>query len=296
MAQWREMTKIIDKKNSKLSHGEYTDGKAAQMADNMGPPCQYSVSSRDGTKKTTERTKKRRRGGSARDQDDSSLPLPLAKKSRTGNPSSQDAAFEHPPPTPDIIDTHLFSGTDHAEYERHISPSLMKCLVATYEVTSMNIISSSKIQSKVTTIIEKLGSFSFVAATKPNIVLLHAKGAVASKLITVVEITKREIAKAGGKWYQYNVLGQILAPQEEKSAIMKGPGFTLGPKPDADTDSMEVDTKEDSQTIDEEETTFETMKTPLERAIEGKPKVQAIPVILIFLSRVRNDALKGAYG
>jgi len=288
------MTKIIDKKNGKLSHGEHTDGKAALMADNMGPPCQDSASSRDGTKRTTERTKKRRRKGSARDN--SSLPLPLAKKSRTGNPSCQDAAFEHPPPTPDIIDTVMFSESDHAEYERHISPSLMKCLVATYEVTSMNIISSSKIQSKVTTIIEKLGSFSPAATTKPNIVLLHAKGAMASKLITVVEITKREIAKAGGKWYQYNVLGQILAPQEEKFAIMKGLRYTLGPKPDADTDSMEVDTKEDSQTINEEETTFETMKTPLERAIEGKPKVQAIPVILIFLSRVRNDALKGAYG
>lgn len=290
------MTKTIDKKTGKFSHGEYTDWKAAQMADNMGPPRQYSASNRDGTKRTTERTKKRRQRGAARDQDDSSSSLPLAKKARTGNPSSQDAAFEQPPPALDITDTHLFSPSDHAEFERHISPDLMKSLVATYEVTTMNIISSSKIQSKVTTIIEKLGSFSFVAATKPNIILLHAKSAVASKLITVVEITKREIAKAGGKWYQYNVLGQILAPQEKMSAAMKGTGFTLGPKPDGDTDAMEVDDKGGSQSIDEEESTFETMKTPLERAIEGKPKVQAIPVILIFLSRVRSDALKGAYG
>jgi hypothetical protein len=115
-------------------------------------------------------------------------------------------------------------------------------------------------------------------------------------LITIVEITKREIAKAGGKWYQYNILGQILAPQEKKSGAVKGTGFTLGPKLNADTDAMEIDDKEDSQTIDEEEPGFETMKTPLERAIEGKPKIQAIPVILIFLSRVRNDALKGMYG
>jgi hypothetical protein len=296
MAQWREMTTVVDKKTGKLSHGENTNGKAAQMADNMGPLRQYSTPSRDGPKRATERTKKRRKREVARAQDDGPSSLPLAKKARTGNPSSQDATFEYPPLTLDITNTHLFSPSDHAEVERHISPSLMKSLVITYEVTSMNIISSSKIQSKVRAIIEKLGSFSFVAATKPNIVLLHAKGAVSSKLITIIEITKREVAKAGGKWYQYNVLGQILAPQETKSATMKGTGFTLGSKPDAGTNAMEVDDKEHSQTIDEEESVFETMKTPLERAIEGKPKVHAIPVFLIFLSRVRNNALKGAYG
>lgn len=290
------MTTIVDKKAGKPFHGEYTDGKAAQMADNMGPPRQYSPSNRDGPKRTTERTKKCRQRGAGRGQDDSSSSLPPVKKARTGNPSSQDRAFRPPSPMLDITDTHLFSPGNHAEVERHISPSLMRSLVATYEVTSMNIISSSKIQSKVTTIIEKLGSFSFVAATKPNIVVLHAKGAVSSKLITIVEITKREVAKAGGKWYQYNVLGQMLAPQEKKSATMKGTGFTLGPKPDVDVDAMEVDDKEDSHTIDEEESAFETMKTPLERAIEGKPKIRAIPVILICLTRVRNDALKGAYG
>jgi hypothetical protein len=295
MAQWREMMKTVDKKAGKISHGEYTDGKAGQMADNVGSPRHYSASSRDGTKRTGERTNKRRHRGAARDQDDTSSSLPPAKKARTRNPPRQDAAFEPPPPTLDIADPHLFSPSDHTEFERHISPNLMESVVATYEVTTMNIISSSKIQSKVTTIVEKLGSFSFVAATKPNIVLMRAKGAVASKLITVVEITKREIAKAGGKWYQYNVLGQILAPQE-KSAAIKGTGFTLGPKHDGDTDTMEVDDREGSRSNGEEESTFETMKTPLERAIEGKPKIQAIPVILIFLTRVRSDTLKGAYG
>jgi hypothetical protein len=169
-------------------------------------------------------------------------------------------------------------------------------LVAAHEIHNLIVISSSRIQGKVSTIIETLGSFSFVAATKPNVVLLHAKSPVSSKLISIIEIAKREIAKAGGKWYQYNFLGQTRAAQEKKSAAMKGTGFTLGGKISLDTDAMEVDNKEDSHGVDEEDSTFETMKTPLERAIEGKPKVQAIPLMAVFLSRVRIDALKTAYG
>lgn len=291
------MTTLVDKMAGKLPYAGFTDEKVAQMADNKGPPLQYSMSDRDAIKKTTtERNKKRRNREAASTQDNGFSSLPPAKKARNKTFPSQDAAFEGPPPAQDITDAQLLSPQDYAAVERYISPSLMKSIVTTYEITSMKIISSSKIQLKVTAIIEKLSSFSFVAATKPNIFLLHAQSAVASKLITIVEITKREIAKAGGKWYQYNVLGQILAPPEKKSAAMKGTGFTLGPNINADMDAMEVDDKEEKQTIDDEETSFETMKTPLERAIEGKPKVQAIPVILIFLTRVRNDALKGAYG
>jgi len=77
---------------------------------------------------------------------------------------------------------------------------------------------------------------------------------------------------------------------------MKGTGFTLGPKTSADMDAMEVDDNEEDQAMVDDESSFETMKTALERAIEGKPKVQAVPIILIFLSRVRNDSLRGAFG
>lgn len=291
------MNTVADKKTGNLLHGVFTDANSSQMADNMGPARQHPASDRNAMKRSTERTKKRRKREAANTQDESSFSVPPAKKARTENLSSQYAAFENPPPAQNIADTYISSPPDDADVERHISPSLMKSIVATYEVTSMNIISSSRIQSKVTTIIEKLGSFSFVTATPPNLVLLRAKDAVASKLITIVEITKREIAKAGGKWYQYNVLGQVLAPQEKKSAAMKGTGFMLGRKTNSDIDAMELHGSKDGQNIEEEEeTSFETMKTPLERAIEGKPKVQAIPVILIFLTRVRSDALKEAYG
>lgn len=56
--------------------------------------------------------------------------------------------------------------------------------------------------------------------------------------------------------------------------------------------SMGVDGTGDA----EDTAAFETMKTPLERAVEGKPKIRAVPVMTIYLSRVRVDALKSAFG
>jgi len=201
MTQWRDVTALVDKKAGKLPQGMLTDTNEGQIANIMGPPQRYPASDRDVAERTTERNKKRRTREAARSQDESSSSLPPAKKARTVNLFGKEAAVEATPPALDTTDIHPFVPEDYAEVERYLSSSLMKSIFATYEVTSMNIISSSKIQSKVTAIIEKLGSFSFVAATKPNICLLRAKGAVASKLITIVEITKREISKAGGKWY-----------------------------------------------------------------------------------------------
>jgi hypothetical protein len=262
----------------------------------MGKLPQHLISDRNTPQKSTERSKKRRKREATRTEDRSSFSTPQAKRARTEHPSGDDTTLDDPP-THAVTDTDILKQRDHGNVECYISPSLLRDVAATHETNTMNIISSSKIQSKVNAIIEKLGSFSFVTATKPSIVLLYAKGAVASKLITVIEISKREIAKAGGKWYQYNVLGQILAYREKKSSAMKGTGFILGPRTRTDTTAMELDDQDHSQTIEDEEAdiVFEKMKTPLERAIEGKPKIQAAPVILIFLSRVRSDALKGAY-
>jgi hypothetical protein len=286
------MTGLMDERTGTLSCGGGMGGQGKQMADKVGSRLHPTL---DGARRNSGKHKKRRREV-AKAQDDSYSSFPAAKKARTDNLSSQSAALEHGAPTQDTTGILSSDQEDHAEIETQLPSALKAILLATYEVHNMKVISSSKIQAKVSTIIETLGSFSFVATTKPNIVLLHAKGPVSSKLISIIEIVKREIAKAGGKWYQYNFLGQILAIQEEKPAAMNGTGFTLGGKIKGDTESMELDDKEDSQNIEEGDDTFETMKTPLERAIEGKPKVHVIPVMAVFLSRVRIDALKTAYG
>jgi len=63
-----------------------------------------------------------------------------------------------------------------------------------------------------------------------------------------------------------------------------------------DPSAMDVDVAENEGTMMDDEGTFETMKTPLERAIEERPKVRALPIMTIYLSRVRIERLKVAYG
>jgi len=49
-------------------------------------------------------------------------------------------------------------------------------------------------------------------------------------------------------------------------------------------------------TADSTDFQFETMKTPFERATEGKPKVRAVPYLGIYFSRVPVEELKQLYG
>lgn len=109
--------------------------------------------------------------------------------------------------------------------------------------------------------------------------MLHSKAKVASKLITVVEIAKREIAASGGKWFQYNVVGTVMEEKKEKKASGQSKDDVEGEKEGSD-----------------EEEGFETMKTPFERAIEGKAKVRAVSTMTTYLSRLRIEGLRKTYG
>lgn len=165
-------------------------------------------------------------------------------------------------------------------------PAEIGTLRATYDLTEMNIISSTKIEAKVTNILHTLAKFSFIAPCKPNIVYLHAKAPCASKLISILEIAKRNITEKQGKWYQYNQLGEVKEEKKREAGKTLGPGRTLG-------DAMEID---EESTADATDFRFETMKTPFERATEGTPKIRAVPVLGIYLSRVRVESLKKQYG
>jgi hypothetical protein len=144
-------------------------------------------------------------------------------------------------------------------------------LASTHDISYISIISSSQIEKKVTAVLNHLSPPT--SAAKPAVVILHSKAKVASKLISVVEIAKREIAGGGGKWFQYNVVEGGL---EERERV----------------EEKEVEGEED----EEEEESFEIMKTPFERAIEGTPKVRAVPGMTTYLSRVRIDGLRKKYG
>jgi hypothetical protein len=246
--------------------------------------------------KVSKKANKRRRHEAASKNQDSILSsLPSAKKSKLSDPHSINALSKDPT----VTENPCTSEESSLEHTTGIEPVIAlgpPLNLSAYDVSDINIISSSQIQSKVNKILETLASFSFVAPTKPRMVIVHAKAPVSSKCITVVEISKREIAKAGGKWYQYSGLEQTVAIQEKKAVAFNGPGYTLGRKPEISVDVMDIYEKHEGQSIEEEESGFETMKSPLERAIEGRPKVRAVPMLFIYLSRVRVDSLKQAYG
>jgi hypothetical protein len=214
------------------------------------------------------------------------LQLPPAKKNKKNKVAAREKQMEESlqstsaiPPAP--AESHESSASNSN------TPHLLTELENTHEVTIMNIISSSQIQQKVTRTLEILSEYPAIAPAKPKVVMLHAKAPIASKLITIAEITKREVVKGGGKWFQYNKLGQIMEEKkskEEKEKKEKNAGEDV---------SMAENKEEDRGNGSEEE--FETMKTPFERAIEGKPKVRTVPVMTVYLSRVRIDSLRKEY-
>ena len=164
-------------------------------------------------------------------------------------------------------------------------------LASTHDVLYSSIISSSQIEKKVTAILKHLST---VSDAKPAVVMLHSKAKVASKLISVVEIAKREIAGGGEKWFQYNAVEGVLeerAEEKEKDGKEVAKDVVRG---EGGGESMDV--KEKDEEDEEEEESFETMKTPFERAIEGKAKVRAVPGMTTYLSRVRIEVLRKKYG
>lgn len=131
---------------------------------------------------------------------------------------------------------------------------------------------------------------------------------MATKAVTVAEIAKREVARGGGKWFQYTSVQEVMVEverkgdgmekkkEEKKKEKKKGEGIGSGSGEGVGGEDGDGDEVEDEVEDEEESTAFETMKTPFERAIEGKPKIRGVPVITIYLSRHRIDSLRKTYG
>ncbi|KAI1502640.1 hypothetical protein F5X99DRAFT_155034 [Biscogniauxia marginata] len=192
-----------------------------------------------------------------------------------------------------------------------------------YDIQLQSVLSSSKIQQRVSALLRHLASPSAssdhdhdhdhpspiptaVVATngkpKTRLSILRARAPDAGKLISIAEIAKRELEKGdslggdAGHWYQYIALG------EEKKERPRGEGRTIIEEtvlggPNAQDHNSDKDKDNDGDRDEEEdEDDFEVMKTPFERAIEGRPLVRAVPVMSLFLSRVSVEELKKRYG
>lgn len=97
-----------------------------------------------------------------------------------------------------------------------------------YDISTMSILSSAKIESRVRNLLERVQRFTFAdTKAKPGIVILHAKADVASKMCSIVELAKQQVERANGKWWQYNKLHGELFKLKPKQTERSGGGRTL---------------------------------------------------------------------
>jgi hypothetical protein len=169
-----------------------------------------------------------------------------------------------------------------------------------------------------------LSHLSSPSTAKPLLAVLTAKAGVASKAITVAEISKREIGKDGGVWFQYSGVEGVLdewAPKEHRTkggrekkdgdtGDVKKATVSEGPAEDvAEAAQEKVDRRKDVErdAEDDEEEAFETMRDPHihNQEAQERPsiikdelskKVRAVPVLTIYLSRTQIGELGKEYG
>ncbi|KAL9631777.1 MAG: hypothetical protein Q9164_005708, partial [Protoblastenia rupestris] len=205
-------------------------------------------------------------------------------------------------------------------------PFEVRHLSSKYTITTMSILSSAKMSQKISLVLERIGkSTSAALKLKPGAVVLYAKAAVVSKMISIVEIVKKEIEREGGKWWQYSKLeGRIEAlkikkPKQAKSvrsvdnAEEKSRGnadgnqsakTTLVPRSEGSEAGKVVLVKEfgagEAFNVDDEEDgeeAFETMALPLQaKTEEERKKIRNIAVMTIYIARVPIPGLKELYG
>ncbi|KAI5923201.1 hypothetical protein F4810DRAFT_710949 [Camillea tinctor] len=177
-----------------------------------------------------------------------------------------------------------------------VSLRLPSSLETKYDIQVQSVLSSSKMQQRVSAVLRHLSPAA--DGVKTRLSVLRARAPDAGKLVSIAEIAKRELAVGeggggGGRWYQYVALGEEKQERARDEVVEE---TVLGGPNKARGRSSRGDKVEEEEEEEEEDDDFEVMKTPLERAIEGKPLVRAVPVLNLFLARVSVEELKKRYG
>lgn len=145
-----------------------------------------------------------------------------------------------------------------------------------YNILRLNVISSNSIQSRTVSLVEHLRQES--ASQKTAIASLRAKASVANKLISAIEIAKRDLSQNNEKVYQYNALTSEMANvKSAKSRVAEGGRSGNDDGGDGDAAAAQ-----------EEDEAFE----PLEQ----KDETEEVPVLTIYLSLVSIKELRDAHG
>lgn len=148
-----------------------------------------------------------------------------------------------------------------------------------YNILRLNVISSNSIQSRTVSLVEHLRQES--ASQKTAIASLRAKASVANKLISAIEIAKRDLSQNNEKVYQYNALTSEMANvKSAKSRVAEGGR--------SGNDDGGDGGDGDAAAAQEEDEAFE----PLEQ----KDETEEVPVLTIYLSLASIKELRDAHG
>lgn len=206
----------------------------------------------------------------------------------------------------DIVDPPT-EGTQISRKQRRVGPSnstiprtlptepheeLLAELNGKYEIITTSVISSSKINKKVTAVLSHLGHVDlFSQDNRPGIMMLHARAVDASKMVTVMEIAKRRMGEIGQVWYQYNRVYEVA-----EAARGSKPSSTsnVGGRSDGTQTVVEDTVLDDDDNDDDEDDSFEPVETPLDLAIRDKGATESKnnTYMSIFLSRVPMPELQ----
>ena len=144
-----------------------------------------------------------------------------------------------------------------------------------FNLIKLNVASGTQITTRAANVIETINKSS--SAEKPTVVSLSTRSRNANKLISIVEIAKRDLIAKGVKIYQYNALSSEMVELERKPKQANG----------ADAQKDGGDEREDAS-----DDAFETMG---EKALDG-PKKRRIPVMTTYLSTSSIKELKTKFG
>ncbi|KAK3906744.1 hypothetical protein C8A05DRAFT_40498 [Staphylotrichum tortipilum] len=158
---------------------------------------------------------------------------------------------------------------------------LVSRLLPKHDVKTMSVMPSTSISKHVDRALDHMSRFSpWDPALLPGVVLLCAKSPAAGKLVTISELVRRRIGESEQKWFQYNVLREMVveepAPSLEEPSVVKDTFMATNP--------------EDEE--DEEEEYFETRRPTIHEQAVQPPKVRHQTYLSVLLSRVPLDALK----
>ncbi|ROV92375.1 hypothetical protein VMCG_09150 [Cytospora schulzeri] len=155
---------------------------------------------------------------------------------------------------------------------------LLAELKGKYSILTASVISSSKINKKVTQVLSHLGHVDlFSQSSIPGVMMLHARVGDSGKMVTVMELAKKRMDEAGQPWYQYNRVYEVSDNGMKLKSTGKAFDQTMIEKSIIGQDGDE----------DEEDDDFEPVETAFDRAVRDKPASDLKETYMsVFLSRV----------